>query len=143
MIIPTTATGATQVQGRTHSPLVQKPHIFLPLSLTSQSLQTALSRPPLPRPSAPGHPPLPTRLVSSRSSAPVLEPTCSRQGAEEMKLPSTGPLKIIPAFSKAAVARCQGKNCLSRHLSVLVKKQKACQGRAGSPDREGFLYSAG
>lgn len=111
---------------------MQKPHFSSFWLLPQQDLQTALAGPRLPRPSARGHPPPPAALVNSSAGAGT---QACRDGAKEVKLPSTGPLKIITAFSKADFARCQGKNCLSRHLSVLVKKQKACQGRAGPGHR--------
>lgn len=95
-----------------------------------------------------GHPPPPASGVSARYSALAprrveAEDGVGDGGAEATKLSSAGPLKIITAFSKADFARCQGEDCLSRHLSVLVKKQKACQGLAGPQDREGFLRSPG
>lgn len=95
-----------------------------------------------------GHPLPPASGVSARYSA--LAPRrvetgygVGDGGAKATKLPSAGPLKRIIAFSKADFAQCQGEDCLSRHLSVLVKKQKACQGLAGPWDRDGFLRSPG
>lgn len=130
--------------GKDTPSLVLKPHICLPRSPCPASHHK------LPCPVLPCPDPLPRviRRCQPTSSAPgpprrCWNPGAWRQRAKEMKLPSTEPLEIIPAFSKAAFAWCQGKNCLSRHLSVLVKKQKACQGRAGSQHREGFLCSAG
>ena len=144
MTISTTATGEAEVRGRTHSPLYRN-HIFFSLCLPSQPITANC-----PVASSPAQTLCPGSSTAANRPSPlqVLRAGAGSQahgdrGAKEMKLPSTEPLKIIPAFSKAAFARCQGKNCLSRHLSVLVKKQKACQGWAGSQDREGFLCSAG
>lgn len=130
----------TEVLGKAHTPLWRN-RVFLPSgsypSKTCKLCWWVLAcLDPLPR----GHRPPPTTLVNFRAGAGT---QAGRDGVKETKLPSTGPLKIITAFSKADFAWCQGKNCLSRHLSVLVKKQKACQGRAGPQDREGFLRGAG
>lgn len=135
------SSGVTGVWKDTPS-LVLKPHICLPRSPCPASHHK------LPVPVLPCPDPLPRviRRCQPTSSAPgpprrCWNPGAWRQRAKEMKLPSTEPLEIIPAFSRAffMVPR---QNCLSRHLSVLVKKQKACQGRPGH-SIEGFLCSAG
>lgn len=137
--VSTAATGGPKCGERHTLPCVETT-VFLPLA---------------PYPASPANhpgPSSPTQPLRPGSCTPASCPSqpqpgtgteAQGDGAEETKLPSTRPLKIITAFSKADFARCQGKNYLSRHLSVLVKKQKACQGRARPRDREGFLRSAG